>query len=494
MLKKLGGIMATILENEGLTFDDVLLLPAASEVLPTTADVSSKLSDTITLSTPIISAAMDTVTESEMAIKMALSGGIGVVHKNLSIEDQAAEVKRVKTYVNGFITEPTTASKDMTLATAKEIMNQSGISGLPVVDEENKLIGILSKRDLKYVENFEDTVESKMTHNPKVIKEDEVSVDYVKELLRDNRIEKLPIVDDNGILKGYITSRDIDNYIEYTDATKDAQGRLSCAAAIGVSVGMDERIEALVDAGVDMLVLDSAHGHSKGIVDAVRRVRELAPDVVLVAGNIVTKEAAADLYDAGADIVKVGIGPGSICTTRIITGVGRPQITAIMEVAEYAHSIGKKVIGDGGIKYSGDIAKALAAGADAVMLGSMLAGCKESPGEEILYQGKRYKRYVGMGSIEAMKRGSSDRYFQKDKREKKLISEGVGGQVMYKGLVEDVVYQLIGGVKSSFGYCGCASMEEFQTKTRFQKISSSTLVENHPHSITITNEQPNYQK
>ncbi len=486
--------MAKIIEVEGLTFDDVLLLPEASDVLPTTADVSSSLSNRIKLTTPILSAAMDTVTESEMAIKMALSGGIGVIHKNLSIEDQAKEVKRVKKYVNGYITQPITATEDMTLEEAKATMRQNNISGLPIVNNENCLVGILSKRDIKYVDDFTQTIASKMTKNPKVIYENEVTVEYVRELLQENRIEKLPIVTQENKLTGYITSRDIDNYIEYTEATKDEKGRLCCAAAIGVSQGMEERVTALVNAGVDMLVLDSAHGHSKGIVEAVAKVREIAPEVTLVAGNIVTKEAARDLYQAGADVVKVGIGPGSICTTRIITGVGRPQITAIMEVSEYAHSIGKKVIADGGIKYSGDIAKALAAGADAVMLGSMLAGCKESPGEEILLNGKKYKRYVGMGSIEAMKRGSSDRYFQKDKREKKLISEGVSGQVMYKGLVEDVLYQLIGGVKSSFGYCGAANMDQFHNNTRFQKISGSTLIENHPHSITITNEQPNYQK
>ncbi len=486
--------MATIIKEEGLTFDDVLLIPAASEVLPTTADITSILSEKITLTTPIISAAMDTVTESEMAIKMALNGGIGVVHKNLSITDQVNEVRRVKKYVNGYVNEPITASKEMSLEVARELMYESNISGLPIVNEENELVGIISKRDIKYISDYSETVETKMTKNPTVIYEDEVSVDYVKELLQNNRIEKLPIITRKNKLTGYITSRDIDSYIEYTEATKDQHGRLACAAAIGVGAELYERVEALLKAGVDMLVLDSAHGHSKGIVEAVANVRKIAPNVTLVAGNIVTKEAAKDLYAAGADVVKVGIGPGSICTTRIITGVGRPQITAIMEVSEYAHSIGKKVIADGGIKYSGDVAKALAAGADAVMLGSMLAGCKESPGEEILLNGKKYKKYVGMGSIEAMKRGSSDRYFQKDQKVKKLISEGVSGQVMYKGMVEDVIYQLIGGVKSSFGYCGCQTLADFHVKTRFQKISSSTLIENHPHSITITNEQPNYQK
>ncbi len=487
--------MAQIIEGEGLTFDDVLLLPAASEVLPTTADVSSKLSEGLTLTTPILSAAMDTVTESDMAIKMALSGGIGVIHKNLSIETQASEVARVKKYVNGYISEPITATAEMTLEEARELMYESSISGLPVVNEENELVGILSKRDIKYLEDFSKTIAEVMSTNPAYIYEDEFNMETIKQILHDKRIEKLPILSrENNKLSGYVTSRDIDNYMEYKEATKDSRGRLSCAAAIGVSADLEERVNALVKAGADMLVLDSAHGHSKGIVDAVRHVREMAPNVTLVAGNIVTKEAAADLYDAGADVVKVGIGPGSICTTRIITGVGRPQITAVMEVSEYAKTVGKKVIADGGIKYSGDIAKALAAGADAVMLGSMLAGCKESPGEEILLNGKKYKKYVGMGSIEAMKRGSSDRYFQKDKKVKKLISEGVSGQIESKGHVEDVIYQLIGGVKSSFGYCGCANLEEFQTNTRFQKISSSTLVENHPHSITITNEQPNYQK
>lgn len=486
--------MATIIENEGLTFDDVLLLPAASEVLPTTADVSSKLTENLTLTTPIISAAMDTVTESDMAIKMALSGGIGVIHKNLSIETQAAEVARVKKYVNGYISEPITAYAEMTLEEARELMYESSISGLPIVNEASELVVILSKRDIKYMDDYSKLVKDVMSSNPAYIYEDEFNMETIKQILHEKRIEKLPILSRDNKLSGYVTSRDIDNYIEYKEATKDSRGRLSCAAAIGVSADLDERVEALVKAGADMLVLDSAHGHSKGIVDAVRRVREMAPNVTLVAGNIVTKEAAADLYDAGADVVKVGIGPGSICTTRIITGVGRPQITAVMEVSEYAKTVGKKVIADGGIKYSGDIAKALAAGADAVMLGSMLAGCKESPGEEILLNGKKYKKYVGMGSIEAMKRGSSDRYFQKDKKVKKLISEGVSGQIESKGHVEDVIYQLIGGVKSSFGYCGCANLEQFQTNTRFQKISSSTLVENHPHSITITNEQPNYQK
>ncbi len=486
--------MAQIIDIDGLTFDDVLLLPAASEVLPTTADVSSKLSEKLTLTTPIMSAAMDTVTESEMAIKMALSGGIGVIHKNLSIETQAAEVSRVKKYVNGYISEPITASAEMTLEEASHLMAESNISGLPIVDADNALVGILSKRDIKYIDDYSMLVKDVMTANPATIYEDEFNMETIKQILHEKRIEKLPILTRDNKLNGYVTSRDIDNYMEYQEATKDSKGRLSCAAAIGVSADLKERVGALVKAGADMLVLDSAHGHSKGIVEAVRSVRQMAPEVTLVAGNIVTKEAARDLYEAGADVVKVGIGPGSICTTRIITGVGRPQITAIMEVSEYAKTVGKKVIADGGIKYSGDIAKALAAGADAVMLGSMLAGCKESPGEEILLNGKKYKKYVGMGSIEAMKRGSSDRYFQKDKKVKKLISEGVSGQIESKGLVEDVIYQLIGGVKSSFGYCGCANITEFHENTRFQKISGATLVENHPHSITITNEQPNYTK
>lgn len=484
--------MAKYVEN-GYTFDDVLLLPAKSEVLPKDVNPQTKLSKSITLNTPILSAAMDTVTESEMAIAMANAGGIGVIHKNLTIKEQARQVSRVKKYINGYIDEPITIKADNTLFDVEQILSEAKISGLPVVDEENKLIGLITNRDLKYVEKDERLVKDFMTTKNLITGSKGITIETAKKLMQENKIEKLPIVDEENKLIGYMTSKDIDNFVNHKFASKDKNGRLLCAAAIGVSADIMERVEMLVKSEVDVLVLDSAHGHSKGIMEIAQKVKKNYPEITLIVGNIVTSEAALDLAAIGVDVVKVGIGPGSICTTRIISGVGRPQITAIKEISEALAGTDVKVIGDGGIKYSGDIAKALAAGADAVMLGSMLAGTDQAPGEVYTFEGKLYKSYVGMGSLEAMNRGSKDRYFQGEVKSEKLISEGVSGAVNYKGDVNVVLYQLVGGLKSSMGYTGSKTLEELKQAT-FQIISSATLNENHPHSILITQEQPNYKK
>ncbi len=484
--------MNKFIEN-GYTFDDVLLLPRHSKVLPKAVITKSKLTKNLELNSPILSAAMDTVTEATMAIAMANIGGIGVIHKNLTIDEQVRQVTKVKKYINGYVDEPITVTKENTLADVEKIMSECKISGVPVIDENKKLIGLITNRDLKYIKRDERLVKDFMKSDNLITGKPGITVEETKILMQENRIEKLPIVDNEGILVGYRTSKDVDNYENYQYASKDKQGRLVCAAAIGVSPDVVERTKALIEAGVDALVLDSAHGHSQGILDLVKEVKSQYPNVNLIVGNIVTKEAAIDLANAGADAVKVGIGPGSICTTRIITGVGRPQITAINEVAEALKDRDTCVIADGGIKYSGDIAKAIAAGADCVMLGSMLAGCDESPGEVHMVDGVAYKSYVGMGSLEAMSRGSKDRYFQGEIKSDKLISEGVSGAVKYKGSVKTVLHQLLGGLKSSMGYTGSQTISDLQTAT-FQVISGATLNENHPHSITITQEQPNYTK
>lgn len=479
----------------GLTFDDVLLVPRKSSVLPSQICLKTKLTPNIELNIPIVSAAMDTVTESTLAIAIAREGGLGFIHKNMSIEEQAAEVDLVKRYESGMIANPITLKADSTLLDCENILRKYRISGLPVVDDENHLVGIITNRDLKYLTPDDTKVSEVMTKDGLVTAKIGTSLQDAKKILWENRIEKLPIVDDENHLVGLITSKDIDNVVNYPNACKDARGRLRCGAAVGVAADMMERVNALVKAGVDVITLDSAHGHSHNIIEAVRKIRAAYPDLDIVAGNIVTKEAAADLIDAGVNCVKVGIGPGSICTTRVVAGVGVPQITAVAEVAEYCKDKNVCVIADGGIKFSGDIVKAIAAGADVVMLGSLFAGCTESPGEEIVFQGRKFKVYVGMGSLAAMKRGSADRYFQaKDTAAKKLVPEGIEGRVAYKGALSDTVYQLCGGIRSGMGYCGTPDIQSLKRDGVFVRITNAGLRESHPHDVDITVEAPNYTK
>lgn len=478
----------------GLTFDDVLLVPQYSEVVPAQVSLKTKLTKSLELNVPILSSAMDTVTESRMAIALAREGGIGFIHKNMSIEAQAAEVDLVKRNESGMIANPITLSPAATLEEAFELMQEYKISGLPVVDDKHKLLGIVTSRDLKYTKPSKEPVKKYMA-NQLITAKEGITLKEAEAILWENRIEKLPIVDENGILKGLITARDIDNALNYPNACKDGKGRLRCGAAVGVGMDSLDRVNALVQAGVDVIALDSAHGHSKNIIEMVKEIKKLHPHLPLIAGNIVTKEAAKALIDAGADAVKVGIGPGSICTTRVVAGVGVPQMTAVAEVAEYCKDKNVCVIADGGIKFSGDIVKALAAGADAVMLGSILAGCQESPGEEIIFQGRRYKSYVGMGSLAAMKRGSADRYFQaKETTAKKLVPEGIEGRVAYKGPVADSLYQLCGGIRAGMGYCGAPTIKELQKNAVFVQITNAGLKESHPHDVDITVESPNYTK
>lgn len=478
----------------GLTFDDVLLVPQYSEVVPAQVSLKTKLTKSLELNIPILSSAMDTVTESRMAIALAREGGIGFIHKNMSIEAQAAEVDLVKRNESGMIANPITLSPAATLEEAFELMQEYKISGLPVVDDKHKLLGIVTSRDLKYTKPSKEPVKKYMA-NQLITAKEGITLKEAEAILWENRIEKLPIVDENGILKGLITARDIDNALNYPNACKDGKGRLRCGAAVGVGMDSLDRVNALVQAGVDVIALDSAHGHSKNIIEMVKEIKKLHPHLPLIAGNIVTKEAAKALIDAGADAVKVGIGPGSICTTRVVAGVGVPQMTAVAEVSEYCKDKNVCVIADGGIKFSGDIVKALAAGADAVMLGSILAGCQESPGEEIIFQGRRYKSYVGMGSLAAMKRGSADRYFQaKETTAKKLVPEGIEGRVAYKGPVADSLYQLCGGIRAGMGYCGAPTIKELQKNAVFVRITNAGLKESHPHDVDITVESPNYTK
>ena len=478
----------------GLTFEDVLLVPHYSEVVPAQVSLKTKLTKSLELNVPILSSAMDTVTESRMAIALAREGGIGFIHKNMSIEAQAAEVDLVKRNESGMIANPITLSPAATLEEAFELMQEYKISGLPVVDDKHKLLGIVTSRDLKYTKPSKEPVKKYMA-NQLITAKEGITLKEAEAILWENRIEKLPIVDENGILKGLITARDIDNALNYPNACKDGKGRLRCGAAVGVGMDSLDRVNALVQAGVDVIALDSAHGHSKNIIEMVKEIKKLHPHLPLIAGNIVTKEAAKALIDAGADAVKVGIGPGSICTTRVVAGVGVPQMTAVAEVAEYCKDKNVCVIADGGIKFSGDIVKALAAGADAVMLGSILAGCQESPGEEIIFQGRRYKSYVGMGSLAAMKRGSADRYFQaKETTAKKLVPEGIEGRVAYKGPVADSLYQLCGGIRAGMGYCGAPTIKELQKNAVFVRITNAGLKESHPHDVDITVESPNYTK
>ena len=473
-----------------ITFDDVLLVPSYSEVLPNQVSLKSRLTDKISLNVPIVSAAMDTVTEADLAIALARVGGLGFIHKNMTIEEQAAQVNSVKRSENGMIADPVTLSKDHTLAEAKELMANYKISGLPVVDENNYLIGIITNRDVKYQENLDIKVEEIMTKENLITSDKNTNLEKAKEILLKNRIEKLPIVDKKNKLVGLITIKDIDNQLEYPNANKDQNGRLIVGAGVGVGEDTIERITALVKAGVDIVAIDSAHGHSKGVLDKISEIRKTFPDLDIVGGNIVTADAAKDLIKAGANVLKVGVGPGSICTTRVVAGVGVPQLSAIYNVYEFAKKKNVAVIADGGIKLSGDIVKAIASGAGAVMLGSLLAGTDEAPGEEIIFQGRKFKSYQGMGSLSAMKRGGKERYFQSEA--KKFVPEGIEGRVPHKGKLEDVIFQLTGGLRAGMGYCGAKDIEALQKDSKLVMITGSGLKESHPHDVIITKEAPNY--
>lgn len=477
-------------QKEGLTFDDVLLIPAESDVLPSDVDISTRLTKNITLNTPVLTAAMDTVTECRMAIAIAREGGIGVIHKNMPIEVQKAEVDKVKRSENGVITNPFFLSPENTVTEADALMHKYKISGVPVCDENGRLVGILTNRDMRFITDYSVKIKEVMTKDGLVTSHVGTTLDEAKQILMKHKIEKLPIVDDNGYLKGLITIKDIEKTVKYPNSARDSMGRLLCGAAIGATADVLDRASALVEAGADLLVLDSAHGHSKNILKSVSKVKAAFPNVSLVAGNVATAEATKALIDAGADCVKVGIGPGSICTTRVVAGIGVPQITAVYDSANEAAKHGVTVIADGGIKYSGEIVKAIAAGAGAIMVGSLVAGCEESPGDSEIYQGRQFKVYRGMGSIAAMNNGSKDRYFQANN--KKLVPEGVEGRVPYKGLLSDTIYQLMGGLKAGMGYCGCATIPELQTKTKFIRITNAGLKESHPHDVYITKEAPNY--
>lgn len=480
--------MGTII-GEGITFDDVLLVPAYSEVTPNMVDLSTNLTKKVKLNIPMMSASMDTVTEHRMAIAMARQGGIGIIHKNMSIEAQAEEVDKVKRSENGVITDPFSLSPEHTLQDADNLMAKFRISGVPIT-ENGKLVGIITNRDLKFEEDFTKKIKNCMTSDNLVTAREGITIEEAKKILAKARKEKLPIVDDNFYLKGLITIKDIEKQIKYPLSAKDEQGRLLCGAGVGITADMRERVDALVKAKVDVIVVDSAHGHSRNILDAVKQIKADFPDLQVIAGNIATGEATRALIEAGADAVKVGIGPGSICTTRVVAGIGVPQITAIMDCYEVAKEYGIPIIADGGIKYSGDMTKAIAAGANVCMMGSMFAGCDESPGTFELYQGRKYKVYRGMGSLAAMENGSKDRYFQENAR--KLVPEGVEGRVAYKGSVEDTVFQLIGGLRSGMGYCGAVNIETLKQTGKFVKISAASLKESHPHDIHITKEAPNY--
>lgn len=476
--------------KEGLTFDDVLLVPRKSSILPRDVDVSSTLSPNVKLNVPLISAGMDTVTESALAIAIAREGGIGIIHKNMSVAQQAQEVDRVKRSESGVITNPFSLTPDHHVYDAEELMGKYRISGVPVVDGEGKLVGIITNRDLRFVHDYSIKIKEVMTKENLVTAPVGTTLQQAEGILQQHKIEKLPLVDENNVLKGLITIKDIEKAIQFPNAAKDRHGRLVVGAAVGVSKDTFERTEALVNAGIDMLVVDSAHGHHINIVEMVRKLRDKFTDLTIVAGNVATGEATRDLIEAGASIVKVGIGPGSICTTRIIAGIGVPQITAIYDCATVAREYNVPIIADGGIKYSGEITKAIAAGASAVMLGSLFAGTEESPGESEIYQGRRYKSYRGMGSMGAMKEGSKDRYFQED--ESKLVPEGIEGRIPYKGPIKDTIHQLIGGLRSGMGYCGTGTIEELKNDTIFVRITGAGLRESHPHDVQITKEAPNY--
>jgi len=476
--------------KEGLTFDDVLLVPRKSEVFGSEIDISTTLTDKIRLNIPFLSAAMDTVTESRLAIAIAREGGIGVIHKNMSIERQAEEVDRVKRSESGVITNPFSLSPDHTVADAEQVMAKYRISGVPIVDEKNRLVGIITNRDLRFVHDYSIPIREVMTKDNLVTAPVGTTLQQAETILQKHKIEKLPLVDENNELKGLITIKDIEKAIKFPNAAKDSKGRLLAGAAVGVSKDVFDRAAALVEAGVDLLVVDSAHGHHINILNTVRELRKRYPDLPIVAGNVATGEGTRDLIEAGASIIKVGIGPGSICTTRVIAGIGEPQVTAIYDCASVARQYGVPIIADGGIKYSGDIVKAIAAGASAVMIGSLFAGTEESPGESEIYQGRRYKIYRGMGSLGAMKEGSRDRYFQEN--ESKLVPEGIEGRVPYKGPLADTIFQLIGGLRAGMGYCGCPNLQSLMNDTQFIRITNAGLRESHPHSVQITKEAPNY--
>ncbi|MTV50224.1 IMP dehydrogenase [Heliobacillus mobilis] len=476
--------------REGLTFDDVLLVPAKSEILPREVETSTWLTRRIRLNIPLMSAGMDTVTDSRMAIAMAREGGIGVIHKNMTIDQQAHEVDRVKRSEHGVITDPIYLTPKHKINDALAIMERYHISGVPIADEEGKLVGILTNRDLRFETEFSRPISDVMTKDNLVTAPIGTSLKEAKDILRNHKVEKLPIVDVEGHLKGLITIKDIQKARQFPNSTKDERGRLRACAAVGVTVDTMERARALVAAGVDALVVDTAHGHSRGVLNAVEKLKGEFPQVDIIAGNVATYEATIDLINAGADCVKVGIGPGSICTTRVVAGIGVPQITAIADCARAAREKNVPIIGDGGIKFSGDVVKAIAAGANVVMIGSLLAGTEESPGDIEIYQGRSFKVYRGMGSLGAMKEGSKDRYFQED--DKKLVPEGIEGRVPYKGSLSDTVFQLIGGLRSGMGYCGCRNIDELMTRTQFIRITAAGLRESHPHDVTITKEAPNY--
>ncbi|MBQ7446962.1 MAG: IMP dehydrogenase [Eubacterium sp.] len=481
--------MAKII-GEGITFDDVLLVPAYSEVTPNQVDLSTRLTNKIRLNIPMMSACMDTVTEHRMAIAMARQGGIGMIHKNMTIEQQAEEVDKVKRSENGVITDPFYLSPYHTLQDANDLMSKFRISGVPITDSDGKLVGIITNRDLKFETDFSKKISESMTSEGLITAEEGITLEDAKQILAKARKEKLPIVDKNYHLKGLITIKDIEKTIKYPLAAKDDQGRLLCGAGVGITANIMDRIDALVHSHVDAVVLDSAHGHSANIIRAVREIKDAYPDLQLIAGNVATGAATKALIEAGVDCVKVGIGPGSICTTRVVAGIGVPQISAVMDCYAVAKEYDIPIIADGGIKYSGDVTKALAAGAEIVMMGSMFAGCDEAPGEFELYQGRKYKVYRGMGSLAAMEKGSKDRYFQSDA--KKLVPEGVEGRVAYKGSVEDTIFQLLGGLRAGMGYCGAPTLKDLRDNAQFMKMSAAALRESHPHDIQITKEAPNY--
>lgn len=480
--------MGTII-GEGITFDDVLLVPQYSEVTPNMVDLSTYLTKSIKLNIPMMSAGMDTVTEHRMAIAMARQGGIGIIHKNMSVEQQADEVDKVKRSENGVITDPFFLSPEHTLADANNLMAKFRISGVPIT-ENGKLVGIITNRDLKFEEDYSRKIKECMTSDGLITAREGVTLEEAKSILAKSRKEKLPIVDENFNLKGLITIKDIEKQIKYPLSAKDEQGRLLCGAAVGITKNVMDRVTALVNAKVDCIVIDSAHGHSKNIITTLKEIKAAYPDLQVIVGNVATGEATKALIEAGADAVKIGIGPGSICTTRVVAGIGVPQVSAVMDCYEAAKPYGVPIIADGGIKYSGDMTKALAAGASVCMMGSMFAGCDEAPGEFELYQGRKYKVYRGMGSIAAMENGSKDRYFQTEA--KKLVPEGVEGRVAYKGTVEDTIFQLVGGIRSGMGYCGAKNIKTLQETGKFVKISAASLKESHPHDIQITKEAPNY--
>lgn len=480
--------MAQIIKT-AYTFDDVLLVPNKSEILPNEVSLKTKLTKKISLNIPLMSASMDTVTESKMAIAMAREGGIGIIHKNMTIEEQAIEVDRVKRQENGVITDPIFLNEDNTVRQALELMAKYRISGVPVT-RGTKLVGIITNRDIVFETNYDKTLDEVMTKSPLITAKEGTTLEEALEILKKHKIEKLPLIDDDNNLKGLITIKDIEKAKAYPNAAKDSKGRLLCGASVGITNDMMERVEALVKAKVDVITLDTAHGHSKGVIEGVRKIKSVYPELQIIAGNIATAEAVRDLVEAGADCVKVGIGPGSICTTRIVAGVGVPQLTAVMDCVEEGRKYGVPVIADGGLKYSGDIVKALAAGAQVCMMGSMLAGCEESPGETEIYQGRTYKVYRGMGSLAAMEKGSSDRYFQNGT--KKFVPEGVEGRVAYKGQVSDTIFQLLGGIKSGMGYLGAPTLDNLYENAKFVVQTASGIRESHPHDINITKEAPNY--